>query len=325
MKNFNKTYKAAAALGCCLLAAPLLAGAVGALDTTKACSLSMQACGDEELANLSATAVQAKLYRVADVDAIYQYTAVAEFAGLATINDNGTSLPLKNLKDDTAAQWELAAAQAAALAEGVTPTREVAFAAGTASVTGLTPGLYLLCTDTANTGEYVYTYAPILISLPSMDAADGSDIYDITGVKLKPARTDAKADLAIGKTLSRYSTLQGPATFVFSVEAVRGGKTVYSNVVSMVFDAAGSKTVTLKDLPVGAEVTVTEVYSGACYQATTQASQTVTIKAKADGENAVRFANDYDDSRRGGTSVTNRFDPGAGSWQWKQVTDNTAA
>ena len=82
--------------------------------------------------------------------------------------------------------------------------------------------------------------------------------------------------MQIIKTLLDFVDDEAP-TFVFSVEAVYKGKVVYSNVHSMSFDTYGTKTITIENLPVGAEVTVTEVYSGARYEAVSASTATTTI------------------------------------------------
>ena len=58
-------------------------------------------------------------------------------------------------------------------------------------------------------------------------------------------------------------------------------------VVSLVFDGPGTKSVLVEDIPAGTVVTVTEVYSGASYELTTEASQTTTIIAEEEEGNPV--------------------------------------
>ena len=122
--------------------------------------------------------------------------------------------------------------------------------------------------------------------------------------KVKPG------ELTITKTLTRWHDA-GPATFVFQVEGVDDiGNTVYSNVTTLDFDAAGTRSVTLHGVPVGAKVTVTEVYSGSSYQLMTEKEQeTVVLSPEAEGAPAgVSFTNDYDVTNEGGHGILNRYD-----------------
>ena len=109
---------------------------------------------------------------------------------------------------------------------------------------------------------------------------------------------------------------------------------MYSDVVSLVFDAAGTKSVTIENIPAGAQVTVTEVYSGASYSLTADTAQTQQVQIVADGEEgapvSVSFENEYNESLNGGSSVENHFnytepaDPAdTGTWSWEQRIDST--
>ena len=327
MKTVRQKRKIVLAMAALLAVFCLFASPLRAVDTTKMCSLNIAAAGQDDTvasAELSAVSVSARLYRVAVITPTYYYKATGAFAALAAMTDaDGAALKLHDYKTFTATQMQFAAEQAAALAANAEPAKSFAFENGKASLSGLQTGLYLLVTDTTDTGAHIYTFSPVLLSLPSMSEDDGSDLYDVSGVVLKPARTDALTSVNLQKTLSSYSTLQGPATFVFQVEAVKDGKPVYSNVVSMVFDATGTKTVNIPGLPVGAAVTATEVYSGASYAATTATAQTVTLAPEKQGVATLAFENGYDHRNTSGSSITNMFDKGATSWNWSQAKDST--
>lgn len=162
--------------------------------------------------------------------------------------------------------------------------------------------------------------------MPSKEAVDGEIntanpgdwLYDVS-VTLKPERDVRYGDLEIVKTLQSYET-DDPATFVFQVEAVLNGQNVYSNVVTISFTEAGQKSVVIEDLPVGAEVTVKEVYTGAVYTVVTADTQTAVIPAN--DVVSVAFTNGYDNTDRDGGVVINQFDYNADSgWGWTKVTD----
>ena len=76
--------------------------------------------------------------------------------------------------------------------------------------------------------------------------------------------------------------------------------------VALNFDAPGQKSLTVTGIPAAAEVTVTEIYTGAGYQAVGAASYT--RQAEADGTIRFSFENEYDGSLNGGgPAVVNHF------------------
>ena len=75
------------------------------------------------------------------------------------------------------------------------------------------------------------------------------------------------------------------------------------------------------NIPAGAQVTVTEVYSGSSYQVVGDNVATTVISAEDPAE--VSFVNTYDDENNGGSSIVNHFDYTEGTWTWTQQTDST--
>ena len=192
----------------------------------------------------------------------------------------------------------------------------------------------------ANSKTYAYKFAPELISLPTKDAENdiintantGDWIYDATAA-MKPTREFRIGDLEITKILEDYRQraketgenprlIKDPATFVFEVTAYEDDTQkveVYHDYVSIVFDAFGTKSVLVKDLPVGSYVVVKEEYHG---NYTAYPDQTTTIIANETV--GVTFKNTYDDGEPGGGSVTNHFEYSEdGGWVQKEQTDNT--
>lgn len=166
----------------------------------------------------------------------------------------------------------------------------------------------------AFTDEYVYTFLPELVSLPGkpeengvVNTANSGDwIFDAEAF-LKPEQGSRYGLLKIVKTLEKYNVSNGPATFVFDVEAVLKGEKVYSDVVSIVFKDPGVEEILVEKIPVGAEVTVTEVYTGASYKLISDASRETTIVEDLLDPSSVSFTNDYDERQNGGHSITNHF------------------
>ena len=206
--------------------------------------------------------------------------------------------------------------------------------------------------ETGVTDKYEYTFAPYLISLPnnyySSTNTDDTWQYNLVGdfaIGLKPERTDRYGDLLIKKTLDVYNATNSNATFVFQVEATKTDvddstkrEVVYSNVVSTAFGAAGTKEILIEKIPAGAEVTVTEIYSGASYTVTSEAEKTTVIKAnekydstKQDSEEAipegetnvivssVEFTNTHDGRTNGGSGVINNFKYDGSEWRWDKI------
>ncbi len=179
----------------------------------------------------------------------------------------------------------------------------------------------------ANSTQYTYAFLPQLVSLPTKQADTdgvvstanpGDWIFDMA-VNLKPERLSRYGSLEIVKTLSEYETMGGiqeSATFVFEVTGRLNDEVVYSNVESITFTAAGQESVVLNRIPAGAEVTVTEVYSGSSYELTVPGDRTAVIGA--DSVVSVEFENEYDGRRTNGHGIKNQFvyDEEAGRWNW---------
>lgn len=326
---------------------PGLDGEAGAVDFDRACSLTV-APGNGELAgDLAGAHVVVDLYQVAEAQPVsgqdtYTYAFLEGYQEAGAIYQEG---------QDNADWTRMAQAAAKVALDGREPA--VTAAAVDAPIKDLGCGLYLVVArggdledykvavegeggaeetaTIANSSAYTYTYAPALVSLPGKEREDGAPpttaadsgewLYDMS-VTLKPSQTARHGSLEIVKTLQAYET-RDPATFVFEVEAALGGSVVYSNVVSLSFTEAGQKSAVLEGIPVGAEVTVREVYSGAAYKLVTEASQTATIVANEVA--SVAFTNDYDDTHRGGGAVTNRFEDGEDTgWSWTPIPDSGA-
>lgn len=286
------------------------------------------------------------LYKIADMDVVGNYTAVDGFT-LGTIND-----------ETTAEAWQTMAADAMAVIEdkNITPIATSTVAVGFDD--NLAVGLYLVVAENVKSDTYEYSFNPYLVSLPNnyyYSTGNDSWVYDVT-TSLKPERADLYGDLVIEKDLLSYNATVGGATFVFQVEAVKDykvtdsdassaigstitasdstgtQKVVYSDVVSITFDAAGKKSVLIENIPAGAEVTVTEVYSGGSYEAAGENEFTTTIIAdevvEAEGRTetvaTVTFTNDYSGELNGGSGVVNHFEEnGSGNWTWTSSPDST--
>lgn len=327
---------------CAVLVTPALDGAAKAVDVGKACTLTVNPGGQDFAEDLAKANVVIDLYKVADAveengyDS-YNYQFLGGYTGLKYSG-----------KPDNA-EWTALAQEAAKIAlNGDAPVIKGEPAGKVMSLPGC--GLYLMIArgadvadyvttvtgengaqnlaTIARTSEYTYTFAPSLVSLPSKEAdengnistaGDGEWLYDLS-VTLKPQREQRSGSLEIVKTLQTYES-KDPATFVFQVDVRLADRMVSSDVVSLSFTAPGQKSKLIENLPVGAVVTVTEIYSGAVYQIVTAEKQETVIPAG--GVATVEFTNDYDNSDKGGGAVVNQFDYDAEAqrWNWTQHTD----
>lgn len=276
---------------------------------------------------LSTVPVIVNLYKVANISELGEYTGTGAFE----------SLDFTDVDDKiTAEAWKTKADAAKALVtEDLEKTATITLDAGTGTASNLDTGLYLIDAQTAESETNKYEFQPYLISLPNnYYNATGNDTWDynLTGedaIGLKPAKSDLLGDLEIVKTLDAYNETIDGATFVFQVEAVKKDadtgeeKNVYSNVVSMRFKGPGTEKLVIEDIPAGAVVTVTEIYTGASYELTSEASKTETIVA--DQMKTVTFDNTFNNELKGGNGIVNSFiyDDTNGSWTHKATEDST--
>ena len=313
---------------------PKVYAAVG-VKTDEKCTIQidLRNNGYRELIGEEALPVEIELYKVADIDVSGKFTPLSAYDALdfSVIDSDTTAEGWNELA--VGAKTEIEADEITADAAGSTEY-------GQMTIDNLETGLYLVDVRQVVSDNYVYDFSPFLVSLPNnyyYSTQDDTWIYDLTGenaLQPKIERTDRYGDLIINKLLDTYNETIGGATFVFQIEAsktdidaVEGAadktKVVYSDVVSMTFDGTGTDSITIKDLPAGAEVTVTEIYSGASYKVTTDAAKTVKILAE-DAVN-VDFENTYDGRLNGGSGVVNSFtyDGETATWIPSQAEDST--
>lgn len=307
--------------------------AANGIEIDKKCSITFELSGDldKEFSELKDLEVPVKLYQVADVTVSGTYNSLEEYKGLDLEKVNS---------DTTAAQWEEMAKKAQEIVAEAEkePTAEIVIEKGEGVAENLKTGMYLVAAEEVLSTGYAYQFTPFLISLPNnYYATSGNDdwVYDVT-TSLKPEKESLFGSLVINKTLSSFNATLGNATFVFSIEGVKtdgagNEETVYSDVVSVVFDSAGTKSITVTDIPAEADVTVTEIYSGASYDSVGATSQTVKIKADSEDEaenivintEPVEFVNQYNNKLNGGASVVNHFERDNDTWKWTKRDDST--
>ncbi len=303
-----------AVLLCLVLALSCTAAALSTVDREAECSLTIRV-DSEKIEELGDQSISAKVYRVAEL---------GEDGLVPLPTFSGFDLSLLSGDPDAAALSQLIE-QLAEAVKDMEPDATAAVLPSTA-LEGLSTGVYLVLGDQVELPDgRGFVFQPALISLPVNDQDEY--IYD-TEVVLKGELTELFGDLVIEKTLENYRPDLGSATFVFDVEAVKDGKNIYSNVLSLTFDQSGTKQTVVSHLPAGAEVTVTEIYSGASYELTSEGSVTVTILAEGTEGSpvTVSFTNTYDGTDNSGVSVVNHFEyqEDAGGWVHEKRADNAS-
>ncbi len=243
-----------------------------------------------------------RLHRIAGIDSAGAYALTADFANVAGLAGIASIGP-----DTKAVEWEAFATAAM----GAIGNREAekSCVAGYADLAGgclmneLALGLYLVEIQDFNAGDDMYSFVSYLIAVPGYDA-NGGYIYDVEA-GLKPMKSDRTGSLVIRKILPECRVEYAGSTFVFEIAAVKNGKTVYNDVQSIVFTEHGIKELRIDGIPAGSTVTITEVYSGSCYEAEVP-SHSVTIYA--DDTATAEFRNIYDDDApRNGASAVNHM------------------
>ena len=123
--------------------------------------------------------------------------------------------------------------------------------------------------------DYEFLFEPQMITVPTRVDDEGTQQYNTAygtkwsnelNIVAKPDWKPRYGDLRITKTLNGHFGTK-PAMFVFDVKAELNDKTVFSDVITLKFTEDGTKSATLvKRIPIGAKVTVTEVYSSSYKQ-----------------------------------------------------------
>ena len=176
----------------------------------------------------------------------------------------------------------------------------------------------------------VYTFEPELVALPGVltggDLSQGAEggyawNYNVT-VNLKPSQSERFGYLDIVKSLRNYDSSQS-AVFVFQVDAVQNGRSVYSDVWTIELNGTGPRRLPAPvKLPAGAQVTVREIYATPCYTLVEKpVNPTASVGAEhtADSPLTFTFVSDYNPKPVGGKIITNQFTYDGTESQWKVV------
>lgn len=293
------------------------AKAANAVDTSASCSAEIAIGG--EFGELKEVSVPIHLYRVASVEATGAYVA----------EEGYESLDLASVKggEGSAELWLTRAAEAAELAKGDEPAVSVKTDGGMAKAENLAAGLYLVMAEEVQSDYYTYGFTPYLVSLPNNYyelTGDDTWVYDLTGanaIGLKPEQKERTGSLKINKELVNHHVTMGEkATFVFQIDITALDGKKESRQAVLAFDGVGSDSVTISEIPAGAAVTVTEIYSGAGYRLTADSAKEQSVTILADNTVGTAFKNEHDGTPTGGHGVVNHFElDDNGQYDWSQM------
>ena len=317
-------------VGLYLVMIPERVQAADPVDLTHSCNLTLYTSDFPESFTGNMDELSGKLYRIADVTRYGTYHSLPAYDGIV--------LPEAPIGKDRADSWLAAAEEAMVQINANQPEPDGEFTLQweqTGKLSGSTrkllPGMYLIVPENGNSELFTCRFQPFLVALPGnlfrqTGAGEDKWIYDVEAA-LKPKWERKNGSLLIRKKLEGFCSMYEDASFVFLVEGKNAaGAMVYSNVVSIRLDKAGTQEALLKDIPAGLTVSVKEVYAGGAYTLVSEGEITMEIPPD-DGANApaaVEFVNRWDGGLTPGTAAVNRFYrvDGSANWAWEQRRDN---
>ena len=165
-----------------------------------------------------------------------------------------------------------------------------------------------------------FLFEPQMITVPTRVDDSGAQQYNtaygtkwsnVLNIVAKPDWKPRYGDLKIVKTLQNYIG-PDPATFVYLITATTGEgskqKVVFSDVAGIHYPAE-TELIIEQQIPVGAAVTVEEVYAGSRYEAVGSITQNTVILSPNDAAAPanVTFTNTHNNTDFGGYGVVNHF------------------
>lgn len=323
--------------------------AASAIDTTTTCTVSVNAAdlNDENNADpdraynsmkLSSVDFSVKLYKVADVSKSAVYSLTENFKGIADVDHTEVT----ELSAVTAEEWIGIVDNASAVVaehEDMAEDYTIDVTAGEGSISDVEVGLYLVVVPEVVTDTEVYTFNNYLIQLPYVEGSwtlvDGNPVFEgddewIYNVALnwtsKYERTDRFTGIQIRKTVDTFNTSMNNTSFVYSIVAEKNYSAdpenptmvkVFDDVRAIDFSQAGIQVINVENIPVGAVVTVKEIYTGATYQAVGETTVEIPALSATESYPVASFENTYDEKLIGnGTAVVNTFSKGETGWDW---------
>ena len=267
---------------------------------------------------------KANVYRVASASKDATYDTYNYTFDVAAFSELGNGFDRATMTSDS---WIRMAETAKGIVEKNNINPDATASVGE-SITGLNDGIYLVLIPDAQSDTNSYSFTPALISLPGKVDADGKPVYNTAAGRWTntdptvPVVLEAKwsskqrlGSLQINKTVSNFDGKA--ATFTYHIVDTETGGTKYENYAAVQYTANGIQSTTVGGIPAGMKLTITEVDSGARYQAVGSAEQSATISATETV--AVNFENAPNGSGKVGHGIENHFvfkdDYNNGDWQ----------
>jgi len=160
---------------------------------------------------------------------------------------------------------------------------------------------------TTELGNYTFTCAPQLITLPYRDNLNSDAEWSDLDLTLKMIADPLTTSIKIRKSLKSYNDNQQNATCVFRVDVYDpddDSKLLRSEYYSLTFTKAGDDELTVDGLPIGSKIEVVEEYSGFGYKLTNSSNTTFTLTDET--IQTVFFENENEGSDGGG-GLVNHF------------------
>lgn len=267
--------------------------------------------------------VQIDLYKIATMDETGKPTLTAEFA------NSGIDLTILNKVPTVDEVKTEVVAKALETAKNLTATESFTLdkKEQTSAFVNIEKGagLYLYVPQKAQDARYSFTFMPYVIFAPTSDLmmfGQGTDEWKYESVfELKSTAEERYGSLDIVKLLDSYNTGLGTASFGYEVVGKIDNETVFNNVYTIDFNSAKTDHKLVEKIPATATVTVTEIYTGASYEAVGENVATADIEADKTAE--VRFENKYDGQNIiGGISTVNTFLDKEDGIYWKDPSGN---
>lgn len=279
------------------------------IDTTKTVTITANiADGDE---SIFATEFEGdftvNLYKIASLDETGKATGVGSF----------TELDFTKLAESTTAEAVTTniVAPALELVEDNDPDATITISrpdksSGSVEIAN-GAGIYLYVIDAFISGRYEYSFTPYILYAPTstyIQTGTGDDEWDYNSEFVIKSEAEEKfGNLKITKTVDQFNLSLGTASFVYQVVATIGDEVVLDNVYMLSLEESGENSRVIEGIPASANVTVTEVYTGASYE---PVSDDVVdgLVILADETVTAEFENTYDNSLIvGGIGVENQF------------------
>lgn len=115
-------------------------------------------------------------------------------------------------------------------------------------------------------------------------------------------RGEKVSALEISNVINNYNTQIEQANFVYEIEAYKGGEKVYSNVVNVSQNAPGEQVAFMEGIPIGAQVSVKQVYISPAYTCTNGTTKTY---AQTKEVESIQFINESNNKQNIKTTSSN--------------------